>query len=168
MAHTDSHGTHGPHGAPTAGHETTDANVGGAERFLVAVGVFLAIAFALVWLMYRGLHGWMIARDVPTSPAVTREGDRLPPLPRLQTVPVQDLNAFLAAEADALEAWAWVDKDKGIAQIPVSRAIEIVAAQGLPDLAVEGAASPASPPAAAVPPAAGTEPPAAAAATRPH
>ncbi len=33
MAHTDPHGTHGSHGAPHAGHETTDANVGGAERF---------------------------------------------------------------------------------------------------------------------------------------
>jgi hypothetical protein len=131
--------------------------------------VFLVIAFALVWLMYRGLHSWRAASDVPTSPAVTRQGDRLPPLPRLQTMPVQDLQAFLKAEADALEAWAWVDKDKGIAQIPVSRAIEIVAAQGLPGLSAEGEASPASPPPAPVPPAApGTEPPLAAAAPRPH
>lgn len=165
MAHTDPHGTHGAHGAPHVGHETTDANVGGAERFLLVVGVFLAIAFGLMWLMYTQLRVWTAARDVPASSAVVRQGDRVPPLPRLQTQPVQDLRAFRRAEADALDAWAWVDKDRGIAQIPVSRAMEIVAAQGLPGMTAEPEAPSVSPaPAAPGAPA----PPGGAAAPRPN
>jgi len=59
-----------------------------------------------------------------------------------------------------LERYAWVDKQNGIAQIPIERAIELVAEHGLPALppvpapapAPGASASPEDAASAAVPP----------------
>ena len=135
MAHTDPHAA--PHGLgavpdASAGHETTDASLGGVEKFLVAMAIFLAVCFGIVWFMYGYFRGREASLDVKPSPVVQRSGDRLPPLPRLQTTPTQDLGAFRQSEDTVLGTWAWVDKQNGIAQVPVSRAIEILAEKGLP------------------------------------
>lgn len=139
MAHTDPHDT--PHDA-AVGHETTDASVGGVERFLIVTGLFLVVSFALMWLMYTQFRSREAALDVAPSPVSQRQGDRLPPLPRLQRAPATDLSAFREAEQAELDAWGWVDQSSGIARIPVARAIELVAEHGLPPL--EGA-TPAAP-----------------------
>lgn len=127
MAHTDGHGPHGP-----LNHEPTDVDLTGAKRLLLAPGIFLAVVFAGLWGMLMLMKGRQEAQQPPPLAVVERTGDRLPPLPRLQTLPYQDLSAFRAAERATLEGYAWVDRGRGIAQIPVARAIEIVAEQGLP------------------------------------
>jgi hypothetical protein len=146
MAHTEHHGVHHAHDAPP-GYETTDASLGGVERFMIITGLFLAACFGLVWLMFVSLGSRETALDVKPSPVVPRPGDRLPPLPRLQTLPGDDLGAFRRSEAAALESWAWVDRAGGIVQVPIARAIEILAERGLP-------VPPPSAAPAAVPPAA--------------
>lgn len=125
MAHTDGHG------APLS-HETRDVNLSGAPRFAIAMVVFLALVFAFVWFVYAK---WRAdANAAPSSiPAIAlRESDRLPPLPRLQTTPSTDLRTFQESEAQVLTTYGWVDKEKGVVRIPVSRAIELVAERGLP------------------------------------
>ena len=133
MAHTD------PHGAPQAtsqagGHETTDASLGGIEKFLIALT-------SCSWRRPSRSCGSCTGSCVPRGGAATcsrsaggrsAQGDRLPPLPRLQTHAVRDIAAFRAAEDDVLNAWGWVDEPAGVARIPVSRAIEILAERGLP------------------------------------
>jgi hypothetical protein len=166
--HAHGHG-HAGHGrGPAVGHEVTDASLGGVEKFMVVLVAFLAVAFGLMWFMYRQLQGREAAQDVRPSPVVARQGDRQPPVPRLQTMPELDLAAYQRAERDVLEGWAWVDKGRGIAQIPIARAIEILAERGLPT--PPPAAAQPSPGAAPVPapstPAAG-QPPGGGAASRP-
>jgi hypothetical protein len=56
----------------------------------------------------------------------------VPPEPRLQTHPVEDLAALRAREDAALHGYAWVDRDAGVTRIPVERAIEILVERGLP------------------------------------
>lgn len=162
MAHTDDHhhGAHQPLSSEAAGHEVTDASLDGAMKFVVITAAFLAACFGLVWVMMHQLDSREVALDVKPSPVSGRQGDRLPPLPRLQTLPYQDLAAFERSEASSVDTWAWVDKSRGIAQIPVNRAIEILAERGLP-----------VPPPVAAPPAAAAAPgttPAAPAATTPR
>jgi hypothetical protein len=136
MAHTDphhpTHGHHGPGHAHAVGHETTDASLGGVERFMVVLFLFLAACFLIVWGMFQYLASRAQAGDVQPSAVTGRTGDRLPPLPRLQTVPYGDLASFRRAEDAALNGWAWTDPGKSYARIPVARAIEILAEQGLP------------------------------------
>ena len=64
------------------------------------------------------------------------ENQSLPPEPRLQGVPghlsdpQQDLRNKIQADTEANETYGWVDKDKGIARIPVSEAMKIIAEKG--------------------------------------
>jgi hypothetical protein len=55
-----------------------------------------------------------------------------PPEPRLQKAPVLDLREFRAGEDAVLHTYGWVDPEKGVVRIPVERAMEIVAKEGLP------------------------------------
>jgi hypothetical protein len=65
-----------------------------------------------------------------------RDEQQLPPQPRLQGVPgstsdpQQDLRDKIERDTKANETLAWVDKDKGIAQIPVADAMKIIAQKG--------------------------------------
>jgi hypothetical protein len=134
MARTDPHGAaHGASPDVAVGHETSDADLGAIERFTVIMFVLLAVIFLAMWLLYSYFRSRELVLDVvKPSPVVEREGDRLPPVPRLQTAPNVEFSTFRHAETRTLEAWSWVDKEKGIAQIPVSRAIDILAERGLP------------------------------------
>lgn len=127
MGHTDGHGPHGP-----INHEPTDVDLVGAKRLLLATTIFLAVVFAALWGMILVMKNRAESREAPPLAVVERAGDRLPPLPRLQTQPYQDLAGFRAAERATLESYAWVDRAQGIAQIPVARAIDLVVERGLP------------------------------------
>jgi hypothetical protein len=129
MAHTERDA--GPRD-PEIKHETTDANLGGVERLVVVTGVFLALVFALIWVVYGQLLKREVRNDTPPPPIAQRRGDRLPPLPRLQQTPRPDLAQFRAAEEAALNAYAWVDKPAGIVQVPVARAIDLIVEHGMP------------------------------------
>jgi hypothetical protein len=77
-----------------------------------------------------------------------REGDRAihplaapterAPEPRLQDRPALDLQRLRAREELQLSTYGWVDKQGGVVHIPIERAMEIVAGEGLP--AREGSA----------------------------
>jgi len=65
-----------------------------------------------------------------------RDDTQIPPEPRLQGVPghendpQQDMRNKIEADTKANETFAWVDKAKGIAQIPVADAMNIIAEKG--------------------------------------
>jgi hypothetical protein len=124
MAHTDSHGHR-------AGHETRDVDLSGAYRFIFVMVAFLVVVFVGIWFTYVNWRAGAVP-GAPVSPVAAREGDRLPPLPRLQTTPYTDLKAFRASEDQVLQTYAWVDKEQGVVRIPVARAIELIAERGLP------------------------------------
>ncbi|MFN2165982.1 MAG: hypothetical protein ACK2U9_06945, partial [Anaerolineae bacterium] len=62
-------------------------------------------------------------REEPAEP-----DRRLPPAaPRLLPQPITNLADYQAKQRQQLQSWGWVDRDHGIARIPVDRAIEILA-----------------------------------------
>ena len=84
-----------------------------------------------------------IAVDYDTPPPAVRQEmgtayDALPPEPRLQGVPGHpedpqaDLRNKIAADEKANETTGWIDQNTGVAQIPVSEAMKIIAEKGLP------------------------------------
>ena len=52
------------------------------------------------------------------------------PEPRLQRAPARDLDAFLREQKARLTGYAWIDREKGIARMPVDAAMARLAAQG--------------------------------------
>jgi hypothetical protein len=130
------------HPAPTGQrHEGHDVQLGP----VVISGLLLIVVTVLVfWLV-----GWLLnaftarqaARDVaPSSLAQTRPA--LPPEPRLQVAPSQELQELRASEEAVLQSYGWVDQAAGIVRLPMARAMELVLERGLPVWPVAPGAAP--------------------------
>jgi len=57
---------------------------------------------------------------------------QIPPQPRLQEHPWEELQQLRARENKELATYGWQDQKAGIVRIPISRAIDMVAEKGLP------------------------------------
>jgi len=109
-----------------AGHELRDVSI----RRVVLAGVALVILVIFAIIAMRVLFGTLFDRTVrlsgPTHPMA--EGEQPPPpAPRLQVAPADDLKQLRAFEEERLSRYRWVDEEAGIAQIPIDRAMELVA-----------------------------------------
>jgi len=69
--------------------------------------------------------------DLEMIPAIEQQ-NRLPPEPRLQTNPRQELSDMRAKENVTLYSYGWVDKTAGIVRIPISEAMKLTVERGLP------------------------------------
>lgn len=74
----------------------------------------------------------------PIHPLAEAEKVELPPEPRLQESPALDLARFRAREEGQLSTYGWVDRPNGVVHIPIERAMELVAREGLPVRKAEG------------------------------
>lgn len=83
-------------------------------------GGFLLV-LALSYLLWRV---WL-------SPAtMTPTAGPIPPPPRLQAHPTADLAAERSHQEAHLHGYAWVDRDAGVARIPITRAMQLLVARG--------------------------------------
>jgi hypothetical protein len=120
--------------------EERDVRVSTIYWYLFALG--LATAAALVICIFILRFTTNLAASSDPAPPPSREAQskdfRMPPEPRLQGVPghendpQKDLRQKLKADMDANEKLEWLDKNAGIAQIPVKEAMKIIAEKGLP------------------------------------
>ena len=97
--------------------------------------------------MYRLLARGETAAQPPAMEVVKSEmSEPVASFPKLVESEPRALAAFRAQEDALLTSYGWVEKDKGIARIPIDEAIRIVAERGLPkfEAKAEAAASPAS------------------------
>jgi hypothetical protein len=125
-------GASGEYGAGESGHEARDVRL----RPVVVAGAGLVALVALVAALMPLLVGYLSAREsrrgAPASPLAGVYGRQAPPEPRLQTAPLDDLRTLRAVEDAALSSYGWVDREAGVARIPIERAMELLAARGLP------------------------------------
>jgi len=132
-------------------YEKEDADT----RLVIRAGIVLAlatlVASALVLFLFRWLGQREARGDAPPPPmASSMEPGRVPPAPRLQTLPAQDLAAARAEEDRTLATYGWADERAGAVRIPIAEAMRLLAERGeapLPRVAPSSAPS-ASPPAA--------------------
>ena len=137
------------------GHGDRDIRTG----WLLAIGGVLAaltLGAAIVssWLFDAFASGRLASNPPPpvieqaTQPALVPE-------PRLLARPEKVLDVVRARERRSLGTYAWVDEGTGVARIPIERAMEIVAEQGLEGISTAIGQTPPGPePAAGEPPAA--------------
>jgi hypothetical protein len=122
-----------PGGAHGGGPEfDTEIDVRGISKFLVWMCIGIVISGVLMYVLYRAFQAQEVAQDRPASPLVDRSQPHLPPEPRLQDRPSLDLERYQLEQQQILTSYAWVDSQQRIVRIPVDRAIEILAARGLP------------------------------------
>jgi hypothetical protein len=95
----------------------------------------------MVWF-----HGYLERREALEKtaryPLAAGRQRPLPPPPRLQTYPFDDIKDMRADQRRLLDRYEWVDRRNGIVRIPVERAMDLIAERGLPHRATAPAATP--------------------------
>lgn len=112
------------------GYETTDVRVRTLLGFGLAIVLQILAAFGGLWLLWQSYQG--TARNDGAGTTRLSRIDQVPPLPRLQSSPTADYNAFLADQIRSLSGYEWVDREHGIVQIPIEHAITLAVERGLP------------------------------------
>ena len=124
MAETPSEITHARHG-----HETRDVNIRLIGLFGLSMVLLLAGSLTLMGWLFGIFTGIPVGHGQSAPGAETRSR---PLAPRLQTSPTRDIQEMLRAENARLQSYGWIDHASGIARIPLDRALELLATQGLP------------------------------------
>ena len=112
--------------------ETSDVNTRGVFGFAIGLSVVGVAVCLLVALLFARVASREAQRVTPEFPLAAGQANRLPPEPRLQTDPRQDLQNLRSAEDAMLTSYGWVDKSAGVARIPVGEAMKLVVKRGLP------------------------------------
>jgi hypothetical protein len=102
------------------------ALIGGA---CLLAGMWISVALLFLPFVY---FKHQRAEASPPPLPVALHGDPLPPQPRLQNSPAQDLKTFRAKEDWELTHYYWLDRSKGRIAIPIEQAIQTLAKRGIP------------------------------------
>jgi hypothetical protein len=121
MEHTAHHSPNG------AGHEQSEVSV----RLIVVSLAFLAVATAIVFVLVVGIFRYFYA-TYSTEEATRLSQPVIPPQPRIEVAPYEQLQQLRIKEDHILSSYAWVDKDSGTVRVPIDKAIDLLAAKGLP------------------------------------
>ena len=135
------------------GFEESDVQVSGIVVFLTALAIFVAVSAVLCFGIGKVINSELAKADGPpnkwahpvdvrklgnlaTSPELQKQYSALVqsfPTPRLQTDDGYQEVADLHAKEDLLlDHYTWADASKGVVRIPIDRAMELIAQQGLP------------------------------------
>jgi hypothetical protein len=120
---------HGAHGEPGSGYERRDANLAALLQF----GFWMAVVIVITLFGMRWTFDYFMrvqTAGVPASPFVTAR--QLPPSPRLQAEPHQDLKDYCEQQQREVNTYGWVDKRLRVVRIPIDRAMDLVLQNGLP------------------------------------
>lgn len=138
------------HGHP--GHETSfeteDLSTRGVFVFMIGLAVTGFVTYFIIVGMYSFLDNYERARMTTGSPLVTSNGAAARVVtqadmdkafkdngaPMLETDERGQFRGYLLNQENQLNSYGWVDQQAGIARIPIQRAMDLIAKQGLPVL----------------------------------
>jgi hypothetical protein len=116
-----------------AKHEHTDIDPAVGYKFAMWLAVSMLISAGIVYgtfWFFEGRHesANAVAQKYPLAVGQTKQ----PPTPNLQTQPFQDIYTLRQSAETRLGSYGWVDKDGGVARIPIDRAMELMLQRGFP------------------------------------
>lgn len=115
---------HNPNGA---GHETSEVSV----RTIVVSLIVLLIGAIFACLITVGIFQYFHSTNkVAQIEKETKQ--QIPPEPRVEEHPWEQIVNIRARENHVLSSYAWVDQKNGVVRIPIDKAIDKLAQQGLP------------------------------------
>jgi hypothetical protein len=119
------------HLSPRHDHERTDVRVRIVLIFAGSLVVAALLTHLTIAWLFRYLEREHTAEIGPPVSIISPPRE-LPPPPRLQVQPQMDLQQLRAQEDSRLNDYGWVDRQNGIVRIPIERAMDLIAQQGLP------------------------------------
>ena len=130
-------------------HEESDVDVSAILRYgLGLLGVALVV-HVLLWWLFGVFERQNARKQTQVYPMAVSEQNRLPPAPRFQENPQQELQELRAKQKALLEGYGWVNKEAGVVHMPVERAKQLILESGLPATSAPDAAPAADAPAPA-------------------
>lgn len=117
-------------------YETRDAHF----RPLIITGVGLVGLMFLILLVVWGVFGLLEERSPQPGgfPETFVEPRTAPPEPTLQPNPRADMLVLRAREDSLLSRYSWIDREAGMAAIPIDSAMQRVLRRGFPTRRSEG------------------------------
>jgi hypothetical protein len=112
------------------GHETTDADVKPILWFLVGLALMILVAMVGMTFLFNALQNHYQRAGVEMNPVI--DVNQIPPNPRLQPDPAEELAEIRGWEDKTLHNYEWIDEETGAFRIPIERAMEIIVETGLP------------------------------------
>jgi hypothetical protein len=113
-------------------HEESDVNVGAIIRYGIGLLVVGAVVHVFLWWLLGSYERQHERAQTQVYPLAAGQRDRLPPFPRIQENPQQELQELSGKQKAQLEGYGWVDKEAGVARIPIEDAMKMVIERGLP------------------------------------
>ena len=117
--------------APHQGFEERDVNIGLVARVGAGLVVLCVVSVALLYGLFKYYESQEAAKQVPAEKTGV-QATRIPAEPKLQTTEPADLKQIHNSEDQILGTYGWVDRQKGVVRLPIGRAMELLAARGLP------------------------------------
>jgi hypothetical protein len=113
------------------GYETTDVNPKTLLAWVAGLACMILLSIVVAWVFFDVLAGYARRADPKISPlAETEKGP--PPDPKLIPDEPHDLASVRQEEEQVLDSYGWIDKGRGLIRIPIARAMDLVAKEGLP------------------------------------
>jgi hypothetical protein len=113
-----------------SGHEHREANLSIIIWGAVGLVIATVIIMVLIWGMFNILKTTDQAESAEQQVSPLAIPGQLPPEPRLQVRPYEELQVLRAHEDDVLTHYGWQDQKNGIVHIPIDKAMDIVAQRG--------------------------------------
>ena len=124
---------------PGAQYEHTDIDVAVGYKFALWLAVSMVISIFIVYGTFWFFNRQEQAANVAAQKYPLAVGQvKAPPAPNLQTQPFRDIYSLRESEAQKLSSYGWVDKEGGVARIPIDRAMEVMLQRGFPARAEGG------------------------------
>jgi hypothetical protein len=116
---------------PPHGHEVGDVSI----RALITAAVgLIALCLVVMFILAEMMQGYA-RRDKQLEslrPALFSDTEGLYPGPNLQDNPTAEMIKMRTDERRSLGTYGWVDRNDGVARIPIERAMDLLVAKGLP------------------------------------
>ena len=113
-------------------HEESDVNVGAILRYGVGLFLIAAVVHLFLWWLLGVYERQNERAQTQVYPMAASQQDRLPPQPRFQQDPQQELQDLRAKQKALLEGYGWANKEAGVVRIPIEEAMRLVVERGLP------------------------------------
>jgi hypothetical protein len=115
---------------PGSTYEHTDANVWPIVKFLFWLAASAVVIHFGLGLIYEVMIRQSIELEQPYPLARGREG-QVPPAPRLQQFPENEIYQFRLGEEQLLTRYGWMNRETGVVHIPIEQAMRLTIERGM-------------------------------------
>ena len=111
-------------------YEHTDASVWPIVKFMAWLAAAAVIIHVGLGFVYQLMIQQAMELEQP-YPMAAGQGDRLPPAPRLQQFPANELYQFRMGEQNLLDRYGWMNRETGVVHIPIDQAMRLTLERGV-------------------------------------